>query len=74
MPSVVEADGENLNWVQGGEEFGDLRFFAGGLKAAEKVAFQKKGGAVSLKFGKGDSALRIEVTDYFHRSGFCWRR
>ncbi len=46
MPSVVEADGENLNRVQGSQEFGDLRFFAGGLKAVEKVAFQKKGGAV----------------------------
>ena len=68
MPSVVEADGENLNWVQGGEEFGDLRFFSGGLKAVEKVAFQKKGGAVSLKFGKGDSTLGIEMTDDFHRS------
>ena len=74
MSAVVEADGENLNRAQGSQEFGDLRFFAGGLKAAEKVAFQKKGGAVSLKFGKGDPALRIEVTDYFHRSGFCWGR
>ena len=68
MPSVVEADGENLNRVQGSQEFGDLRFFSGGLKAAEKVAFQKKGGAVSLKFGKGDSTLGIEMTDDFHRS------
>ena len=68
MSAVVQADGENLNWVQGSQEFGDLRFFAGGLKAAEKVAFQKKGGAVSLKFGKGDSTLGIEMTDDFHRS------
>ncbi len=68
MPSVVEADGENLNRVQGSQEFGDLRFFAGGLKAAEKVAFQKKGGAVTLKFRKGDSTLGIEMTDDFHRS------
>ena len=34
----------------------------------EKAAFQKKGGAVSLKFGKGDSTLGIEMTDDFHRS------
>ena len=68
MSAVVESDGENLNRVQGRQEFGDLRFFAGGLKAAEKVAFQKKGGAVSLKFGKGDSILGIEMTDDFHRS------
>ena len=46
MSAVVEADGENLNRVQGSQELGDLRFFAGGLKAVEKVAFQKKGGAV----------------------------
>ena len=68
MSAVVESDGENLNRVQGSQEFGDLRFFAGGLKAAEKVAFQKKGGAVSSKFGKGDSTLGIEMTDDFHRS------
>ena len=68
MSAVVESDAENLNRVQGSQEFGDLRFFAGGLKAAEKVAFQKKGGAVSLKFGKGDSTLGIEMTDDFHRS------
>ena len=68
MPSVVEADGENLNRVQGSQEFGDLRFFAGGLKAVEKFAFQKKSGAVRLKFGMGDSTLRIEMTDDFHRS------
>ena len=68
MSAVVESDGDNLNRVQGSQEFGDLRFFAGGLKAAEKVAFQKKGGAVSLKFGKGDSTLGIEMTDDFHSS------
>ena len=68
MSSVVESDGENLNRVQWSQEFGDLRFFAGGLKAVEKVAFQKKGGAVSLKFGKGDSTFGIEMTDDFHRS------
>ena len=68
MSAVVESDGENLNRVQGRQEFGDLRFFAGGLKAVEKVAFQKKGGAVRLKFGMGDSTLRIEMTDDFHRS------
>ena len=48
MPAVVEADGENLNGVEGSQEFGDLGFFAGGLEAAEQVAFQQKGGAVGL--------------------------
>ena len=70
MSAVVESDGENLNRVQGSQEFGDLRFFAGGLKAVEKVSSQKKGGAVSLKFGKGDLTLGIEMTDDFHRSEF----
>ena len=68
MSSVVESDGENLNRVQWSQEFGDLRFFAGGLKAVEKVAFQKKGGAVCLQFRMGDSTLGIEMTDDFHRS------
>jgi len=74
VSAVVESGAENLNRVQGSQEFGDFRFFAGGLKAAEKVAFQKKGGAVTLKFGMGDLTLGIEMTDDFHRSGFCWRR
>ena len=68
MSAVVESDGENLNRVQGSQEFGDLRFFAGGLKAGEQVTLQKKGGAVSLKFRMGDSTLGIEMTDDFHRS------
>jgi len=38
------------------------------LKAVEKVALQKNGGAVSLKFGNGDSTLGIEMTDDFHRT------
>ena len=48
MPPVVEANGENLNGVEGRQEFGDLGFFSGGLEAAEQVAFQLKGGAVRL--------------------------
>ena len=48
MPAVVEADGENLNRVEGSQEFGDFGFFSGGLEAAEQVAFQQKGAAVRL--------------------------
>ena len=56
MSSVVEADGENLNGAQGSQKFGDFDFIAGGLKSAEQVAFQKKGGAVCLEFRICDPA------------------
>ena len=69
MSSVVEADGENLSGGQGRQEFGDLDFFSGGLKAVEEIAFQLEGCAICLEFRVGDLALGVEMANDFHRSG-----
>ena len=46
MSAVVESNAENLNRVQGGEEFADLDFPASRLETTQEVALQLQGGAV----------------------------